>query len=173
MVKHFLFVVTLFSCIAVAAQTKKAITHEEMWMMKRVGAPEISPDGKWVVFSVLDPAYDEKEQNNDLWIVSSDGNSKPRKLTGTRSGESSYSWSPDSKQVAFTAKREGDEVAQLYIINIAEGGEALRITNLSTAVAAPKWSNDGTMILFTSKVYHGAFADSTNKKIAEEILKVI
>lgn len=172
MIKRFLFVLTLFSSIAVAAQTKKAITHEDMWMMKRVGAPEISPDGKWVVFSVLDPAYDEKDQNNDLWIVSSDGISKPRKLTGTRSGESSYCWSPDSKQVAFTAKREGDEVAQLYIINMAEGGEAQRITNLSTAVAVPKWSNDGTMILFTSKVYHGAFTDSTNKKIAEEKKKI-
>ena len=172
MVKRFLFVVILFTCVAVSAQTKKAITHEDMWMMKRVGAPEISPDGKWVVFSVLDPAYDEKEQNNDLWIVSADGNSKPRKLTGTKSGESNYSWSPDSKQVAFTAKREADEVTQLYIINIAEGGEAQRITNLSSAVAAPKWSNDGTMILFTSKVYHGAFADSTNKKIAEEKKKI-
>ena len=172
MVKRFLFVVILFTCVAVSAQTKKAITHEDMWMMKRVGAPEISPDGRWVVFSVLDPAYDEKEQNNDLWIVSADGNSQPRKLTGTKSGESNYSWSPDSKQVAFTAKREADEVTQLYIINIAEGGEAQRITNLSSAVAAPKWSNDGTMILFTSKVYHGAFADSTNKKIAEEKKKI-
>ncbi len=172
MIKRFLFVVILFPCIAVTAQTKKAITHEDMWMMKRVGAPEISPDGKWVVFSVLDPAYDEKEQNNDLWIVSSDGISKPRKLTGTKSGESNYSWSPDSKQVVFSAKRENDDVAQLYIINVAEGGEAQRITSLSTAVTAPKWSNDGTMILFTSKVYHGAFADSANKKIAEEKKKI-
>jgi dipeptidyl aminopeptidase/acylaminoacyl peptidase len=173
MTKCFLFIVFFFLSATVFAQNKKAITHEDMWLMKRVGAPEISPDGKWVVFSVLDPAYDEKDQHTDLWIVATDANSKPRKLTGTKSGESSYSWSPDSKQVAFTAKREGDEVAQLYIINLTEGGgEAQRITNLSTAVASPKWSNDGTMILFTSKVYPGAFADSTNKKIAEEKKKI-
>ncbi|MES2848656.1 MAG: S9 family peptidase [Bacteroidota bacterium] len=172
MTKRFLFIVIFFLSVNVFAQNKKAITHEDMWLMKRVGAPEISPDGKWVVFSVLDPAYDEKDQNNDLWIVSSDGNSKPRKLTGTKTGESNYTWSPDSKQVAFTAKREADEVAQLYIINVAGGGEAQRITNLSTAVASPKWNNDGTLILFTSKVYHGAFTDSANKKIAEEKKKI-
>jgi dipeptidyl aminopeptidase/acylaminoacyl peptidase len=170
--KYCLFILITLLPFFVFAQNKKAITHEDMWLMKRVGAPEISPDGKWVVFSVLDPAYDDKDQNTDLWIVSSDGNSKPRKLTGTKSGESNYTWSSDSKQVAFTAKRENDEVAQLYIINVADGGEAQRITNLSTAVASPKWSNDGTMLLFTSKVYHGAFADSSNKKMAEEKKKI-
>ncbi len=168
MTKRFLFIIIFYSSVTVFAQAKKAITHEDMWLMKRAGPPEISPNGKWIVFSVLDPAYDEKEQNNDLWIATADGSSKPRKLTGTKTGESNYTWSPDSKQVAFTAKREGDEVAQLYIINVAEGGEAQRISNLSTAVASPKWNPDGTMLLFSSKVYHGAFADSANKKIAEE-----
>lgn len=172
MLKRFLFVVVFFSSVTLFAQSKKAITHEDMWLMKRVGAPEISPDGKWIVFSVLDPAYDEKEQNNDLWIVASDGSNKPRKLTGTKSGESNYTWSPNSKQIAFTAKRENDEAAQLYSINVADGGEAQRITNLSTAVANPKWSHDGSKLLFTSKVFHGAFADSSNKKIAEEKKKI-
>ncbi|MEG2963901.1 MAG: S9 family peptidase, partial [Janthinobacterium sp.] len=51
-------------------QVKHAITHEDVWLMKRVGAPVASPDGRWAVFSVIDSAYDSKEQWSDLWIKS-------------------------------------------------------------------------------------------------------
>ena len=158
----FIFPFSLF------AQVKKTITHEDMWLMKRVGTPAISANGKWVVFSVVEPAYDEKDQSTDLWLVPADGSTKARKITTTKTGESGYTWSPDNKTIAFVAKREGDEVAQVYSINIEDGGESQRITNLSTGAAAPKWSPDGTMLLFTSQVYPGAFTDSANKKIAEE-----
>ena len=54
---------------AQTAASKVPLTHETMWMLKRVGAPTPSPDGKWVVFSLVEPAYDEKDQVSDLWIV--------------------------------------------------------------------------------------------------------
>ena len=168
-----LVLLVLAVCISFSlyAQTKHAITHEEMWMMKRVGAPEISPDGKWVVFSVLNPAYDEKDQSTDLWLVPAAGGT-PRKITSTKSPETSYTWSPDNKSIAFAAKREGDENAQVYLINIADGGEAQRITNISTGAGSPKFSPDGSMILFSSSVYPGAFTDSANKKMAEDKKKI-
>jgi Tol biopolymer transport system component len=127
-----------------------------------------SPDGKWVVFSVTDPSYDEKEQRSDLWIMPSDGRTKPRQLTFSLSGEGGIAWSPDSRKIAFSAKREGDEVGQLYILNIAEGGEAIRFTTLSTGARAPQWRPDGSAIMFASSVYPGAATDSANKKIADE-----
>lgn len=149
-------------------QTKKAITHEDLWLMKRVAAPEISPDGKWVVFNVTDPSYDEKEQSTDLWIVASDGSTKPRKLTSSKAGESGYKWNPDGSSIAFSAKRDADETAQIYILNLKSGGEAQRFTNLSTGASNPNWSPDGKQIAFTSRVYAEALTDSANKKIAEE-----
>ncbi|MFN0158467.1 MAG: prolyl oligopeptidase family serine peptidase [Bacteroidota bacterium] len=136
--------------------------------MKRVGAPVPSPDGKRVVFSVTDPSYDDKEQRSDLWIVPSDGRAKPRQLTFNLAGEGGIAWSPDGKKIAFSAKREGDEVGQIYILNIAEGGEAIRFTSLSTGARAPKWRPDGTGLLFTSSVFPGAATDSANKNIASE-----
>src|SRR4051812_27456198 len=97
---------------AVEPVPKHAITHEDVWLMKRVGAPVPSPDGKWAVFSVTEPAYDAKEQWADLWIKSLTDDSPARRLTYTKSGESGVDWSPDSAKIAFAAKREGDEMGQ-------------------------------------------------------------
>jgi len=138
-----------------------------MWLMKRVGAPVPSPDGKWVVFSLTEPAYDEKEQVSDLWIVPADGSAKPRRLTSTKAGESGPVWSPDGARIAFSAKRESDEANQIYVIDVA-GGEAARVTNISTGARSPQWRPDGKAILFVSGVYPGAMNDEDNKKIARE-----
>ena len=150
------------------AQTKVPITHETMWMMKRVGAPIPSHDGKWVVFSLVEPAYDEKDQVNDLWIVPTDGSAKPRRLTFTKGGESGVAWSPDSRRIAFSARREGDEVSQIYVLDIADGGEAVRVTSLSTGARGPQWRPDGRAIAFVSTVYPGAADDEANKKVAAD-----
>lgn len=155
--------------LSVSAQTAKApLTHETMWMMKRVGAPVPSPDGKLVVFSLVEPAYDEKDQVSDLWIVPTDGSAKPRRLTATKGGESGVAWSPDSRRIAFSARREGDEVTQIYVLNVADGGEAMRLTTLSTGARSAQWRPDGQAILFVSTVYPGAADDDANKKIAAE-----
>jgi dipeptidyl aminopeptidase/acylaminoacyl peptidase len=139
-----------------------------MWMMKRVGAPNPSPDGKWVVFSLVEPAYDEKDQVSDLWIVPTDGSTKPRRLTFSKGGESGVAWSPDSRQIAFSARREGDEVNQIYVLDVADGGEAVRVTSLSTGARSAQWRPDGKALLFISSVFPGAADDEANKKIAAE-----
>jgi dipeptidyl aminopeptidase/acylaminoacyl peptidase len=147
---------------------KVPLTHETMWMMKRVGAPSPSPDGKWVVFSLTEPAYDEKDQVSDLWIVPADGSARPRRLTFTKGGESGVAWSLDSQRIAFSAKREGDDVSQIYVLDVAEGGEAVRVTTVSTGARSPQWRPDGKALLFTSTVYPGAMDDEANKRIAAE-----
>lgn len=152
---------------ASAAFAAEPLTHETMWLMKRVGAPAISPDGKWVVFSVTEPSYDDKEQVNDLWIAPTDGTAKPRRLTGSKAGESEASWSPDSRRIAFSAKRDGDEQNQIYVIDLA-GGEAQRVTNVSTGARSPRFRPDGNAISFVSSVYPGALDDEANKKAAKE-----
>lgn len=147
---------------------KQAISHEAMWLLKRIGTPSISPDGKLIVLSVTDPSYDDKEQTSDLWILPTDGSKKPRRLTATKGGEGGIEWSPDGTKIAFSAKREGDEVSQVYILNIAEGGEAQRFTNLSTGAFSPKWRPDGKALLFQSIVFPNAADDEANKKIAAD-----
>ena len=54
--------------LAATAPAKAPITHESLWMMKRVGAPVVSPDGKWVVYAINEPAYEGDKAVNDLWL---------------------------------------------------------------------------------------------------------
>jgi dipeptidyl aminopeptidase/acylaminoacyl peptidase len=156
---------------AIRAQTPaplKPITHETLWMMKRVGSPAASPDGKWVVYSVLEPSYEPDKAVSDLWLVPADGSKPPRRITNTKAPEGSVAWSPDSSSIAFTTKRETDEAEQVYMLNLSEGGEARRLSSVSTGASNPKWRPDGKAILFESFVYPNAADDEANKKIAAE-----
>ncbi len=171
MKKYPILLLFIFSFILTFAQEKKAITHEAMWMLKRVGSPAVSPDGNWVVFSVTEPAYDEKEQVNDIWIVPSSGTTAPRRLTSFKASESSYTWSPNNKYIAFVAKRDGDEESQIYLLNMKEGGDAQKITNTVGGASSPSFSLDAKNLLFTGRVFPGCYTDSLNKAKQEEVKK--
>ncbi|MES2118446.1 MAG: S9 family peptidase, partial [Pseudomonadota bacterium] len=151
-----------------APSVPHAITHEDVWLMKRVGAPVPSPDGKWAVFSVTDTAYDSKEQWSDLWIKSLADDTPARRLTFSKGGEGGVSWSPDSRQMLFTAKRDGDEAAQIYRLDVAAGGEAQRLTTRTLGARLPKWSPDGKQLLFTSDIFPGNASEADVKQSARE-----
>ncbi len=151
---------------------KPAMTHESMWLLKKIGVPALSPSGKWVIYSRTETSYNPDEQSTDLWLAPADGSGEPRKITNSKGGEDNYFWHPSANQIFFTAKREGDDVAQLYQLNLDHGGEAQRITNISTGVLSPKISSDGSKIAFTSRVFATAFTDSISKKLAEEKKKI-
>ncbi len=170
MKKILLFVLLVWAHASIAQ--KPAMSHESMWMLKKIGTPAISPSGKWVVYSRTETSYITEEQTTDLWLAATDGSAEPRKITNSKGGEENYFWHPSANQIFFTAKREGDEVAQLYRLNLDLGGEAQRLTSLSTGISTPKISSDGRLIAFTSRVFATAFTDSTSKKLAEEKKKI-
>ncbi len=163
--KRFFALALAAACISIAAGAKRPMTHEDLWLMKRLGAPATSPDGRWAVFSVTEPSYDAEEQVSDLWIVATDGATPQRRLTSTASPETGLAWSPDSRQIAFSAKRGEDEVSQSYTMDMTGPGEARRITSLATGAANPAWGPAGERLLFTSNVYPGKL---TNQENADE-----
>lgn len=147
------------------------VTHEDVWTMRRLGAPVPSPDGKWVIVQVTEPAYDEKDTVSDLWLVDVNGDDAPRRLTASKSPESGVAWSPDSTKIAFSRKDGEEDPAQIYVLDMTAPGEAQQITSLSTGAAGPKWSPDGKRLAFESRVYPGAMSDEENaaeKKAREE-----
>ena len=160
------FFALLLLPLSLAAQ-KHPITHEDVWQMKRVGAPAVSPDGKWAVVPVTEPSYDSAKTVSDLWIVPLDGSAAPRRLTSTKASEDGVVFSPDSTHLAFTTKREGDEHAQVYVLPLS-GGEAVRITKVANGASDPRWRPDGKAILFQTRVFPGAMNDADNQRIAAE-----
>jgi dipeptidyl aminopeptidase/acylaminoacyl peptidase len=116
---------------------------------------------------VTEPAYEERDQSSDLWLIAVDGKTPPRRLTATKAAESGAAWSPDGRRIAFSARRDGDEASQIYVIDV-DGGEAQRVTNVFTGARAPQWRRDGGAILFVSDVYPGASTDQENRKASEE-----
>src|SRR3954470_9944092 len=119
------------------AATKHPITHENVYLMTRTSRPVVSPDGRWILYNVAQPNYDPAQASSDLWIVSPGGGA-PRRLTSTKETESGAVWSPDSQRIAFSAKRDGDTVEQIYVVPAA-GGEAKRVTAMATAASNPRW----------------------------------
>ncbi len=150
------------------AASPRVITHEDLWLMPRVGAPTVSPDGRLAVFTVSEPSYARDEQRSDLWLVQTDGRGTPRRLTATSGGESSVEWSPDSGRLVFSARREGDDQPQLYLLDLRAGGEAQRLTSLTLGAREPRFSPDGRRIAFSGRDYPGVTSEADNAKQAAE-----
>ncbi len=163
-----LFVVLGLANLAVSAAADKRVpTHEDIWLMKRVGAPQVSPDGRWIVVSVVEPSYDDNAQLSDLWLIDTTARNSSRRLTSTRRPEAGVVWSPDSRRIVFSAQRDSDDVPQLYSLDLAAGGEAQRLTNLSGGARVPVFSHDGGQIAFVSLMYPGTTDDASNKAATE------
>lgn len=150
--------------------TLAPLSHEALWKLPQVGAPAASPDGRWVVVPVTEAAYDEKDEVADLWLVPGDGSAPPRRFTAARGAESSPAWSPDGTRIAFTAKRDGDDAPQVYVID-RDGGEARRLTRVTGGGRSPVWSPDGRWIAFQAAISRGATHLADHQRLVEERAK--
>ena len=157
-------VVTLALGISSSAQgAKHAITFDDMIKLHRVSAPQISADGKWAAFAVSTPDMEANRNASNVWMVSTAGGEA---IQVTQSGhDSSPAWSPDGKMLAFLSSRDGN--SQVYLLSM-EGGEAKKLTTLSTGADLFRWAPDGKTIAFTSAVYVDCKDDACNTKRDEE-----
>lgn len=148
--------------LAVLAADRHPITVDDLWSLKRLGPPALSPDGNSVVVEVTTFDMVENESNSDLWLLSTDG-TRQRQLTAHKAKDSGPVWSPDGRWIAFTSKREGDDQPQAYVIS-PDGGEARRIARIATGASSLRWFADSRRLAFLSAVWPDLRTDEEQGK---------
>jgi dipeptidyl aminopeptidase/acylaminoacyl peptidase len=145
------------------ALPRVAPTVDQILSLKRAGSPEISPDGRWVAYTVRDTNWDDNAYETEIWLADA-ATAVTRQLTNAKKSSQSPAWSPDGSRLAFISDRT--EKRQIYLIS-PQGGEAEALTSVEDGVAAFAWSPDGRTIAYTATEAKPAAIKDRDKKYGE------
>ena len=143
------FLLSRFPFPGLSAQ-QRAMTIEDYLALPSVGDPQLSPDGKWVAYTVTHYSLKENRGTTRIWLADvASGTS--RQLTAGPGSDRQPRWSPDGRTLAFVSTRESG--AQLWLLSMGgAGGEARRVSSLADGVSDPVWLPDGTGVLVASDI---------------------
>ncbi|HEY2151100.1 MAG TPA: S9 family peptidase, partial [Vicinamibacterales bacterium] len=159
----------LFCAAAALAQTapvaagRTAPTVDQILSLKRVGSPELSPDGRTVAYTVRQTNWDDNTYDTQIWLADV-GSGATRQLTAGKKSSQSPAWSPDGSRIAFVSDRT--DKRQIYLID-PRGGEAEPLTSLDDGIDRFAWAPDGKTIAYTATDPKSAAAKDRDKKYGE------
>jgi dipeptidyl aminopeptidase/acylaminoacyl peptidase len=167
--------VMIAACLALAAATaasaqtapmapaRVAPTADQILSLKRAGSPEISPDGRWVAYTIRETNWDDNNFETEIWLADVSTGST-RQLTNGKKSSQSPSWAPDGSKLAFISDRT--DKRQIYLIS-PQGGEGEALTSLEDGVSSFAWSPDGRTIAYTATEPKTAAIKDREKKYGE------
>ncbi len=155
-----------FAATAIApAAPPPVLTFEDLRRVVAVREPQISPDGKHIVYVRSKIDWKADRNRSELVLVDVDGTGA-RTLTHGRAGVASPRWSPDGTRLAFLAPPKTGKPAQLYVMPM-NGGDALQITTNNAGVQDYAWRPDGNALAYVSA------DDPPNKKALDKHLDAV
>jgi dipeptidyl aminopeptidase/acylaminoacyl peptidase len=124
---------------------QRLLQIDDYFAIGTVEDPRVSPDGKWVAFTVERSNLEEDERPSRVWMVPiAGGDAIPMTAKGNSSEDPR--WSPDGRYLSFLSDREEDELSQLYLLD-RRGGEARRVTDVKQGIEDYEWSPDGKSLV--------------------------
>lgn len=156
MKKLLIFSAFLLTCVLLYPQ-KRAFTIDDLFRIKNVGEPVLSPSGSKIAFAVTEYSLKEGSSNTDIYIMNSDG-SGLKNISPAEDDESSPGWLSDDE--LYFLKDE-----QLYSFSI-KNNESRKLTDFSAGISNPLFSGDGKLALFTADIYKECgINNECNKKL--------
>jgi len=152
------WIATLALAVSLSAATtgsRRGVTPEDYLNFEFIADAHLSPDGQQAayVFTTIDQKRNRRV--NSIWVVATDGNSAPRKLTAD--GANTPRWSRDGTRLAFLANRGGESESsprQIYVLRL-DGGEGQQLTHLKNGVTSYQWSPDSKRLVAVSRIGPG------------------
>ena len=130
----------------VDAQDKRPVQTEDMFDMRSVGAPVVSPDGVWIAYTVSRTSLEDERSYTRIYMSPAEGG-EAIGLTVEGKSAGSPGWSPDGRYFTFTASRDEGE-NQVWALD-RRGGEGFPLTDVEQGISGYRWSPDGTRLLLT------------------------
>lgn len=148
---RFLLPILLFGLAAAATQAQNTgFKPEDVFQFEFAGSPQISPDGKQIVYVRQFADIQTDRTYTNLWTINVDG-SNHRPLTTGNYSDSNPRWSPDGGRLLYTSNRAESGKTQIYV-RWMDSGQTSVLTNLENSPTGVAWSPDGKQISFLSLV---------------------
>jgi len=145
-----ILIATPLVIFAFAAVGQIPLKPSDVYIVKYVDDPEVSPDGKWVAYILSEADTAEDKYDEDIWMTATDGSGSVQ-LTYSDEDETQPKWSPDNKWISFLSGRQkAKEKTQFWLMN-RRGGEAKQVTELKVSISDYQWSPDSKKVIFTIK----------------------